>query len=117
MSPEQIAEVCHEANRALTKHVGDVEVQPPWSEAAEEMRVSSINGVKFALEHPEATPADQHNAWASDKVKAGWKYGPVKNAELKTHPALVDYDDLPFGTKAKDALFRNVVAALRPLAK
>ncbi len=110
---EQIAEVCHEANRALTKHVGDVAVQAPWVEAPEEMRVSSVRGVQFAIDNPAATPAEQHEAWSRDKIAAGWKLGPVKDEVAKTHPALVDYYELAEGTRRKDALFRAVVAALR----
>lgn len=110
---EQIAEVCHEANRALTKHVGDVPVQPLWSEAPEEMRVSSVRGVQFAIDNPEASPEDQHRAWCNDKLASGWSYGPVKDAAAKTHPALVPYDRLPEATRRKDALFRAIVAALR----
>lgn len=110
---EQIAEVCHEANRALTKHVGDVAVQPTWAESPEEMRVSSVRGVQFAIDNPNASPEDQHRAWCHDKLTAGWSYGPVKNAAAKTHPALMPYDRLPEGTRRKDALFRAVVAALR----
>jgi RyR domain len=110
---EQIAEVCHEANRALTKHVGDVAVQAPWADAPDEMKVSSARGVQFAIDNPNATPEEQHKAWSRDKVAAGWKYGPVKDEATKTHPALVDYNDLPEGTRRKDALFRAVVAALR----
>lgn len=109
----QIAEVCHEANRALTKHVGDVPVQPPWDDAPEEMRVSSIRGVQFALANPGATAAEQHDAWAADKIASGWKYGPVKDENAKTHPALTPYDKLPIGTRLKDQLFRAVVQAIR----
>lgn len=110
---EQIAEVCHEANRALTKHVGDVPVQPAWAESPEEMRVSSARGVQFALDNPNATPEQQHEAWSKDKITDGWKYGPTKDAAAKTHPALVPYGELPEGTRRKDALFRAVVAALK----
>lgn len=111
---EQIAEVCHEANRALTKHVGDVPVQPPWPDAPEEMRTSSIRGVQFALDNPNATPEEQHREWALDKLNDGWSYGPSKDAVAKTHPALIPYNRLPEGTRKKDALFRAVVAALKP---
>jgi len=113
LSIEQIAEVCHEANRAVTKHVGDVPVQPPWDQAPTEMRESSIRGVRFAIDNPTATPAAQHDAWACDKIAAGWKHGPVKDEAKKEHPALVSYERLPAGTKVKDALFRAVVEALR----
>jgi hypothetical protein len=113
MSPEQIAEVCHEANRALTKHVGDVAVQPPWNEAPEEMRASSIKGVLFALKNPDATPSQQHDAWAADKIASGWTYGETRDDVKKTHPALKTYAELPEGTRRKDALFRAVVATLK----
>lgn len=112
-SVEQIAEVCHEANRSLTKHVADVPVQPSWSDSPEEMRVSSVRGVQFALDNPDATPEQQHEAWSRDKIADGWKHGSVKDATAKTHPALVAYGELPEGTRRKDALFRAVVAALR----
>lgn len=110
---EQIAEVCHEANRALTKHVGDVTVQPEWEDSPEEMRISSARGVQFALDNPNATPEQQHEAWSRDKIADGWKHGATKDATAKTHPALVAYNELPEGTRRKDALFRAVVAALR----
>jgi hypothetical protein len=112
-SVEQIAEVCHEANRILTKHVADVPVQPSWDESPEEMRVSSVRGVQFAIDNPDATPEQQHEAWSRDKIADGWKHGAAKDAAAKTHPALVSYDQLPEGTRRKDALFRAVVAALR----
>lgn len=113
MSPEQIAEVCHEANRAITKHVADVPVQKSWPEVDAEMRQSAIRGVEFALKNPNATPADQHDAWAADKIASGWTYGETRDNEKKTHPALKAYVDLPEGTRRKDAVFRAIVAALR----
>lgn len=113
MTPIQIAAVCHEANRALTAHVGDVPVQLAWDECSDDMRASCVRGVEFALAHPHATPAAQHEAWAAERLLQGWVYGPVKDAERKTHPALVPYAELPEGTRKKDALFRAVVAALR----
>lgn len=114
MTPSAIARVCHEANRVLTGLVGDVAVQPPWEDSPEEMRTSSVRGVEYALAHPEATPEDQHEAWARDKRDSGWVWGPVKDAASKTHPALVPYAKLSAGTRAKDALFRSLVQALAP---
>ena len=107
-----IAKVCHEANRVLTELVKDVPVQPSWEEAPAEMRESSVKGVLFALENPNATPEDQHKAWCADKAAAGWKYGAEKNSVDKTHPAMIEYTLLPAGTRAKDALFRTIVKAM-----
>lgn len=113
MTPLQIAAVCHEANRALTAHVADVPVQLPWEECSADMQASCVRGVEFALAHPDASPAAQHEAWAAERISQGWVHGAVKDPEKKTHPALVPYAELPEGTRKKDALFRAVVAALR----
>lgn len=113
MTPIQIAAVCHEANRELTALVKDVPVQLPWAECGADMQASAVRGVEFALANPNATPVDQHEAWAAERRAQGWVHGPVKDVEKKTHPALVPYEQLPEGTRKKDALFRAVVAALR----
>lgn len=113
MTPIQIAAICHEANRALTAIVKDVPVQVSWDECGPDMQASCVRGVEYALANPDATPAAQHEAWAEERLSQGWVHGPVKDTEKKTHPALVPYDELPEGTRKKDALFRAVVAALR----
>lgn len=111
-SPEVIAEVCHEANRALTNHTKDVPVQPPWADAPEEMKKSSVEGVKWRLAHPDAPASAQHEEWMRSKIADGWKYGPKKDPEKKEHSALVPYGDLDPKVRSKDALFTAVVKAL-----
>jgi hypothetical protein len=54
----------------------------------------------------------QHDAWSADKVINGWKYGTEKNADLKTHPCLVSFEELPEFQRAKDVLFKAIVNAL-----
>jgi hypothetical protein len=108
-----IARVTHEANRALCITIGD-DSQKPWDEAEEWQRESAIAGVLYALENPDVTPIEQHEAWQRHKKADGWKYGPTKNADLKEHPCLVPYDQLPPEQQKKDALFRAVVLSLKP---
>lgn len=114
MSPEQIAEVCHEANRAVTRHLADVPTQPPWDACGLDMRGACIAGVRFALENPSAPPSASHDAWMKGRLAAGWRLGPVRSDERKEHPALVPYGDLPEAVRRKDVLFRAIVAALKP---
>lgn len=113
MTPEQIASVCHEANRAITSISKDVPLQPHWDEAPEEMRRSSIAGVIWRLDHPEAPARAQHNEWMLAKLVDGWTLGPTKDPVTKTHPALVEYGMLPPDVQAKDRVFTAIVLALR----
>lgn len=112
MDIESIAAVCHEVNRALCRSFGD-DSQKPWGEAEQWQRDSAITGVKFRLANPDAKESAQHDAWCTDKVADGWKYGRVKNANSKEHPCLVPFDELPPEQKAKDALFCAVVDSLK----
>lgn len=48
----------------------------------------------------------------AEKIKDGWVYGDVKDPELKTHPCLVPYNELPVEQKTKDTLFINIVHAV-----
>lgn len=111
MTPEQIAQICHEANRTYCWQQGDFS-QQPWHSAEAWQRESAIKGVQFAIDNPNARPSGQHEAWLKDKVSDGWKYAPIKNAEAKEHPCLVPYDELPEGQKRKDLLFLAIVRAL-----
>ena len=111
LDPADIAHVCHEANRALQLIQGDSVPSPHFLEAPTWQFISAINGVEVALEG--ATSAELHKSWMAEKEHAGWAYGPVKDASLKTHPCLVSYDDLPAEQRLKDRVFSAIVSAFR----
>src|SRR5258707_13719144 len=98
MSPSQIAKVCHDTNRSYCQATGDL-TQPGWEDAPEWQRTSALNGVIFHLNNPGAPPSRSHELWLEEKAHTGWKYGPVKNPELKEHPCFMPYDELPPGQK------------------
>lgn len=106
-----IARVCHEVNRAYCSALGD-ESQPPWETAPEWQQSSAINGVRLTVEDPARTPESSHIGWMEEKVADGWRYGPVKDPEAKTHPCLLPYQELPLEQRVKDHLFLAVVRAL-----
>lgn len=114
LTVEQVAKICHEANRAYCEARGD-NTQRTWAHADDWQRVSAVEGVKTLLKYPGLTPQQVHENWLQRRVAEGWKYAPVKNAEKKEHPCICTYDKLPEGERAKDTLFMSVVAALRPL--
>lgn len=111
MEMSEIAKVCHEVNRAYCASLGDTS-QLPWEEAPQWQRDSAVNGVRHAQANPNAHPSDSHKSWLEEKRAAGWKYGPDKDPEKKTHPCFVPYDELPTNQKAKDYIFLAIVRQL-----
>lgn len=43
-----------------------------------------------------------HEVWAESRLSQGWTYGEQRNDELKTHPCLVPYEELPEEEKEYD---------------
>ena len=43
-----------------------------------------------------------HEVWAKSRMDQGWSWGPQRDDELKTHPCLVSYEDLPEEEKEYD---------------
>lgn len=109
---EEIAKVCHEANKAYCELNGD-QSQKSWEETEQWQRDSAIKGVEFKLANPDAPDSAQHDAWSADKIADGWVYGELKDAVKKTHPCLVDFDELPEFQQKKDTLFSAIVTALK----
>ena len=71
-----------------------------------------IAGVRLHLGNPSAGPQASHEAWMKHKQAEGWIYGPVKDVELKEHPCMVPFAELPDHQQAKDRLICSVVASL-----
>jgi len=112
VTSEQIARVCHEANKAYCEATGGLP-SLPWEEA----KASAVEGVEKVLEtlktqgvvpHPQAS----HNSWMSKKLRDGWRYGAEKSAEQKMHPCLLPWEELPKEEQVKDILFIQIVTAL-----
>lgn len=111
MTDLKIARVCHEVNRAYCEALGDTS-QLPWEDAPEWQRQSAVTGVVLHRTSPTAGAQASHESWSKEKVEGGWVYGDAKDAEKKTHPCLVPFDQLPREQQAKDHIFRGVVLAL-----
>jgi hypothetical protein len=114
MTVEKIAQIAHEINADYCRSIGD-NTQPTWENAPEWQKSSIINGVKFHLQNPDASPSASHESWLKQKTEEGWKYGEVKNTETKEHPCFLPYEQLPVEQRSKDYLFKQVVNSLKSL--
>ena len=43
----------------------------------------------------EAMAKNVHEVWAQTRISQGWTYGEERNDELKQHPCLIPYEELP----------------------
>ena len=109
-SDEQVARVCHEANKALQYIHEDPAPSHPWNCEPDEIRQSVIDGVRRVRRG--TTPRQNHEAWREYRMARGWTYGPEKDPEQKTHPSLVPYDELPQAERDKNQMFLLIVTSL-----
>lgn len=61
----------------------------------------------------EQLAASNHDNWARQRMGEGWRYGPQRDDEHKTHPDLVPYDELPESEKEYDRA--SVVETLKAI--
>ena len=69
----------------------------PQPVSTEDMELSSE-----ILQLTEQVAANVHEVWAAGRIAEGWEYGRTHNYELKRHPCLVPYDELPESEKEYD---------------
>ena len=50
-----------------------------------------------------------HDVWAQKRIIQGWKYGKERNDKTKTHPCLVEYDNLSDNEKEYDIVISQEV--------
>lgn len=109
---EMIAKICHQANKAFCETMDDWTqldwTQLDWADAYPWQKQSSVDGVLFHLNGVHS-PEESHNNWMELKIKHGWKYGEIKDADKKTHPCMMRFWSLPFEQRMKDVLFRSIV--------
>lgn len=79
---------------------------PSW------MRHCTMDSVDFMLEIPDATDTDQFNRWVAGRRNTGWTRGAKMDARKKTHPLMVEAEELSEMDKRMIALVRVVVATL-----
>lgn len=110
MKAEDVARVCHAANREIQK-IFEQKVSPSWDNEREDIKLSVLDGVRNVVEN-DLVPQESHERWVQFKLHEGWEWGPEKDVKTRTHPNLVAYEELPDEEKLKDKVFVAIVDAL-----
>ena len=76
---------------------------------------SDIQLPELLLGLTELLAENSHENWAQERIRNGWRYGEVRNDELKTHPSLVPYPQLSDEEKEYDR--RTSMNTLRMIIK
>ena len=107
---DNVARLCHAANRVLQAAAGDP-LNPVWDDLDNDLKNSTYIGVMKVRDG--ANSVELHESWMKERIAQGWKYGPVLDRELKLHPNLVPYDYLSDDQRIKDMMFETIVRNYR----
>jgi hypothetical protein len=107
---EQVAQVVHEATRALQYVQGDQSPAEPWFTLSDEAQESAVAGVRRIRSG--VSLAEHHQAWVTYMKRLGWRWGPEKDRVRKTHPDLLDWSMMTERQRDKARLFQMVVTAM-----
>jgi hypothetical protein len=96
---EALARICHEAHVALRIGLNDSAEDVHFDAMDAERKEMNVSEIRMWRRG--ASPAEVHQAWREWMLARGWRYGIIRSSVSMTHPALVDYADLPEEGKVK----------------
>ena len=105
---EKIAKLIYECCRIEAEIMERRIVPEEWSKRDSAFREQFVEHVAQYLTSPEKplpTPKAAHDSWMESYKAMGWKYGPIRDPEAKTHPDMVPYEELPQDERDKDEIF------------
>lgn len=115
-----VAMICHDANMGMQKAHESMKADGtgaipsgPFLYLAPDLLDAAVEGVRRARRvGAPLSPRDHHDEWVKFLTGRGWRYGPDKNPEARTHPNLVPWEELSGEQQDKDRVFLSVVFAL-----
>ena len=81
-------------------------IPEPWVERDVEFRMQFLELIERQSGPSRSeSPEELHGSWVQAYINMGWKYGPERDIENKTHPDMVPYVRLGQLERDKDAVF------------
>jgi hypothetical protein len=108
---DEIAEICHVANIAYCRTIGENSHQA-WDAMSDEHKDAVIAGVNLVYTTPDVPLDVLHANWIERKRKDGWTVGLVKSRERKQDSNLVPWDRLPAEQRLKYVIFKNTIKSI-----
>ena len=89
-------------------------IPEPWSTREEAFKAQMRPIIEMMCGPDRKTsPKELHDDWVQAYVDMGWVYGPVRAPEAKTHPDMVEYEDLGWAEQVKDEVFQRLCEIAR----
>jgi hypothetical protein len=109
LSDEQVARICYMLQYEIQLAMGDP--MPHWDDLPDWMIKGWTDSVRrFELGH---TPEKMHDSWCDFMAENGWRYGPERNGEERTHPMMKPLHQLDKVLIAKSHLVQQTIVLLR----
>lgn len=103
---ERRAEFVYEGARIAALAAEAPIVPEPWKYREEAFKKQFLVVIEKQMGASRSSdPEHLHNTWMEAYFDMGWKYGPERDKEKKTHPDLVAYWELGQLERDKDAVF------------
>lgn len=103
---ERRAIFVYEGARMQAVSVGAPIVPEPWPERDELFRTQFLGILEMMCSpNRKSSPEELHDDWVKAYEVMGWVYGPIRDAEAKTHPDMVPFDQLDPREHDKDEVF------------
>ena len=109
-----IAKLVVESLATMAAHLGWQEKYWPWQALNPTERQAWVNTVIHAIEH-EFNIVQDHEKWCNLMRKEGWKWGPIKDPDLKTHPHIIEYDSLPQEVQIAQSFAYRIITIAKEL--
>jgi hypothetical protein len=103
---ERRARFVYEAARIAAQAAMAPVIPAPFADREDDFRAQFLDVIERQCgEHRSSSPEELHGSWMQAYFANGWTYGETYDAEARTHPDLVPYDQLGTLEKDKDAVF------------
>lgn len=103
---EKRAIFVYEAARLQAIAVNTLVIPEPWYEREESFKQQFLDVIAMMCgPNRKTSPEELHDDWVKAYEAMGWRYGPERDREAKTHPDMVPFDQLEQREQDKDAVF------------